>query len=49
MFVVLFEVEPRPERWDDYLRYAGMLRPELLRIDDAVEHVPVHQAGRIGR
>ena len=33
MFVVLFEVEPRPERWDDYLRYAGALRPELEQVD----------------
>ena len=38
MFVVLFEVEPRPERWDDYLRYAGMLRPELERIDGFLEN-----------
>ncbi|MBN8871832.1 MAG: antibiotic biosynthesis monooxygenase [Rhodospirillales bacterium] len=33
MFAVLFEVEPYPERWDDYMRLAGILRPELLRID----------------
>jgi heme-degrading monooxygenase HmoA len=38
MFVVLFEVEPRPERWDDYLRYAGMLRPELLQIDGFLDN-----------
>jgi heme-degrading monooxygenase HmoA len=38
MFVVLFEVEPRPERWDDYLRYAGILRPELERIDGFLEN-----------
>src|SRR5437870_9099936 len=33
MFAVLFEVAPRPERWDDYLHYAKLLRPELERID----------------
>jgi heme-degrading monooxygenase HmoA len=38
MFVVLFEVEPRPERWDDYLRYAGMLRPELEQIDGFLDN-----------
>jgi heme-degrading monooxygenase HmoA len=38
MFVVLFEVNPRPERWDDYLRYAGMLRPELEQIDGFMDN-----------
>ena len=38
MFVVLFEVDPRPERWDDYLRYAGMLRPELEKIDGFLDN-----------
>lgn len=38
MFVVLFEVDPRPERWDDYLRYAGMLRPELEQIDGFLDN-----------
>jgi heme-degrading monooxygenase HmoA len=33
MFAVIFEVAPKPERWDDYLREAGMLRPRLERID----------------
>lgn len=38
MFAVLFEVEPRAERWDDYLRYAGELRPELQRIDGFLDN-----------
>jgi heme-degrading monooxygenase HmoA len=38
MFVVLFEVAPRPERWDDYLRYAGALRPELEKIDGFLDN-----------
>ena len=38
MFAVLFEVEPHADRWDDYLRYAGMLRPELERIDGFLDN-----------
>ena len=38
MFAVLFEVEPRTERWDDYLRYAGALKPELERIDGFLDN-----------
>jgi heme-degrading monooxygenase HmoA len=38
MFAVLFEVEPRAERWDDYLRHAAALRPELLRIDGFLDN-----------
>lgn len=33
MFAVVFEVNPRPEAWDDYIRHAGLLRPELVQID----------------
>jgi heme-degrading monooxygenase HmoA len=33
MFAVIFEVEPWPERWEEYLRYAALLRPELERIE----------------
>lgn len=38
MFVVLFEVEPRAERWDDYLSTARLLRPELEAIDGFIEN-----------
>ncbi len=38
MFAVIFEVEPRPERWDDYLRYAADLRPALERIDGFLDN-----------
>lgn len=38
MFAVLFEVQPKPERWDDYLRHAGALRPELLKIDGFLDN-----------
>jgi len=33
MFAVIFEVNPRPEAWDEYLGHAATLRPELLAID----------------
>jgi heme-degrading monooxygenase HmoA len=33
MFAVIFEVNPRPEAWDDYLSHAAALRPELVAIE----------------
>jgi heme-degrading monooxygenase HmoA len=39
MFAVVFEVRPRPDRWDDYLGLAGALRPELLAIDGFIDNV----------
>jgi heme-degrading monooxygenase HmoA len=33
MFAVIFEVNPRPACWDDYLRHAAILRPEVQQID----------------
>jgi heme-degrading monooxygenase HmoA len=38
MFAVIFEVEPRPERWNDYLSYATALRPALERIDGFLDN-----------
>ena len=38
MFAVIFEVKPKLERWNDYLRYATMLRPELERIDGFIDN-----------
>jgi len=38
MFVVIFEVNPKPERWDDYLGYAKQLKPELEKIDGFLEN-----------
>jgi heme-degrading monooxygenase HmoA len=32
MFVVIFEVQPKPEAWDAYLAHASALKPELERI-----------------
>jgi heme-degrading monooxygenase HmoA len=39
MFSVLFEVHPRADRWDAYLDYAKMLKPELEQIDGFVDNV----------
>jgi heme-degrading monooxygenase HmoA len=33
MFAVIFDVYPKPERYDDYLALARMLRPDLEEID----------------
>jgi heme-degrading monooxygenase HmoA len=38
MFAVIFEVQPRPERWDQYLGLAQRLRPELERIEGFIEN-----------
>jgi heme-degrading monooxygenase HmoA len=38
MFVVIFEVKPKTERWDDYLETAKLLRPEIERIDGFIDN-----------
>ncbi|MBV9523342.1 MAG: antibiotic biosynthesis monooxygenase, partial [Alphaproteobacteria bacterium] len=38
MFVVIFEVTPKPERWDEYLSYAKRLKPELEKIDGFIDN-----------
>jgi len=38
MFAVIFEVQPKRERWNDYLGLAGMLRPELEKIDGFIDN-----------
>src|SRR5687768_13440546 len=38
MFVVIFEVQPEAERWDDYLETARLLRPELSQIDGFLDN-----------
>src|SRR5262245_5892570 len=38
MFVVIFEVTPKRERWDDYLGYAKALRPKLEAIDGFIDN-----------
>jgi heme-degrading monooxygenase HmoA len=38
MWAVLFEVTPKPDRWDEYLAHAASLRPELLKIDGFLDN-----------
>jgi heme-degrading monooxygenase HmoA len=39
MFSVIFEVRPRPEKWDDYLGLAQLLRPELEEVDGFIDNI----------
>jgi heme-degrading monooxygenase HmoA len=38
MFAVIFEVQPKAEKWDDYLGLAGTLRPELVKIEGFIDN-----------
>src|SRR5260370_25512843 len=38
MFAVIFEVQPKPERWDDYLGLAKQLKPKLEAIDGFIDN-----------
>jgi len=38
MFAVIFEVQPKPDRWDQYLDLAKQLRPELEQTDGVIEN-----------
>ena len=38
MFAVIFEVQPKPERWDDYLALAGHLKPLLERSEGFIDN-----------
>lgn len=45
MFVVLFEVWPKPERWDEYLEIARLLRPELEQIEGFIDNERFRRIG----
>jgi heme-degrading monooxygenase HmoA len=38
MFAVIFEVQPKPDRRDEYLEIAKLLKPELERIDGFIDN-----------
>src|SRR6201991_3904355 len=38
MFAVIFEVQPKKERWDDYLNLAKQLKPKLEAIDGFIDN-----------
>ncbi len=48
MFAVVFEVEPKPDHWDEYLAVAGSLRPELLGIEGFLDNVRYRSRRRPG-
>jgi len=48
MFAVIFEVNPRPERREDYLAHAALLRPELQAIDGFIANERFASRGRPG-
>jgi heme-degrading monooxygenase HmoA len=48
MFVVIFEVCPKPAFWDTYLAHAAALRPELLRIPGFIDNTRYRSRSRPG-
>ena len=38
MFAVIFEVQPKKERWDDYLALAKQLKPKLEAIAGFIDN-----------
>src|SRR3954467_15101956 len=38
MFAVIFEVQPKSDRWDQYLDLAKLLRPELEQIKGFIDN-----------
>ena len=48
MFAVLFEVHPKPTRWDAYMGFAKLLRPELEKIEGFVENIRYRSLTREG-
>lgn len=49
MFAVIFEVQPKPERWDDYLGIAKTLKPSLEKIDGFIDNERFSSRRRKGR
>jgi heme-degrading monooxygenase HmoA len=48
VFAVIFEVYPKPDKWDDYLALAKILRPELEKIDGFVDNIRYRSLTREG-
>jgi heme-degrading monooxygenase HmoA len=49
MFAVIFEVQPKPERWDAYLDIAKTLKPSLEKIDGFIDNERFSSRRRKGR
>jgi heme-degrading monooxygenase HmoA len=48
MFAVIFEVNPRPDAWDNYLAHAATLRPELAAMEGFIaneRYASLHHPG----
>ena len=48
MFSVLFEVHPRDDRWNAYLGFAKLLRPELEQVEGFLDNVRYRSLTREG-
>jgi enamine deaminase RidA (YjgF/YER057c/UK114 family)/heme-degrading monooxygenase HmoA len=48
LFSVIFEVHPKPNKWDAYLDNAKMLRPELEQVDGFVDNIRYKSLSREG-
>lgn len=48
MFAVIFEVNPKPEAWEQYLGHASILRPELLAIEGFIANERYRSVSRPG-
>lgn len=48
MFAVVFEVMPKATAWDEYLRHAAALRPELEKIDGFIMNERYRSLAREG-
>jgi len=48
MFSVIFEVHPKSDKWDAYLGYAKMLRPELEKVEGFVDNIRYRSLTREG-
>jgi heme-degrading monooxygenase HmoA len=48
MFAVLFEVQPKSEKWDEYLGIARLLKPELEAIAGFQENIRYRSLTRAG-
>jgi len=49
MFAVIFEVQPKPARWDEYLALAKRLKPEIEKIDGFLDNERFASKEREGR
>src|SRR3954467_4387981 len=48
MFAVIFEVHPKPDRWEAYLGLGKLLKPEVEQIDGFVDNIRYRSLTRDG-